>query len=169
MNYVQYDPETGTLVSWGMMSDETLRIVTAEGRPVVHVTEWPEDFDLRLYDVDLETKVLVRNANTLIPPEPPPLHIPVVISDRQFFQQAALDGYISQEDALKAVQTGFIPSPLQAVIGQISDATEKFNAEMLLSGATMFYRHHPLTDQIGAAFGMSADQIDEFFRVAGAL
>ena len=154
MNYVQYDPATGKSMSWGLMSEETMALVIEAGQPVIRVTEWPTDFDLRLYDVDLATKKLVRNASTIDPPQPDPLPImPLIISDRQFYHQAALDGYITKEDALAAVQTGFIPAPLQQVVSRISDDGERFAAEMILSGATTFYRDHPLTGQIGMAFG----------------
>lgn len=91
------------------------------------------------------------------------------ISDRQFFQQAAIQGFITKEDALQAVKTGFIPGPLQAIISTISDPTDKFSAEMLLSGATEFQRYHPLTSVIGAAFGMTEQDIDTFFRNASKL
>jgi hypothetical protein len=40
---------------------------------------------------------------------------------------------------------------------------------MLLSGATLFQRNHPLTDAIAAAQGMKPDQVDDFFRAAAAL
>lgn len=91
------------------------------------------------------------------------------ISDRQFFQQAAIQGFITKEDALQAVRTGFIPAPLQAIVDTISDPTDKFNAEMLLSGATEIQRYHPLTSVIGLAFGMSEQDIDTFFRNASKL
>lgn len=91
------------------------------------------------------------------------------ISDRQFFQQAAIQGFISQEDALQAVKTGFIPAPLQAIVDTITDPTDKFNAEMLLSGATEFQRNHPLTSVIGTAFGMTEEDINTFFRTASNL
>lgn len=98
--------------------------------------------------------------------EEPDTRMVVVISDRQFFQQAAIQGFISQEDALQAVKTGFIPSALQSVINNISDPTEKFNAEMLLSGATEFRKDHPLTKTIADTFNVD---IDTFFRTASNL
>lgn len=171
MNYVQYDPDTGKFFSCGNMTESTLDSVIEAGHPVIRVTEWPEDFDMRLYDVDLATKSLVRNSYVIPPPEPPPVPPApqLVISDRQFFQQAAIEGYISKADALAAVQTGFIPGPLQAIVDQIADADEKFAAQMLLSGATIFYREHWLTDQIGLAMGMTPEQIDAFFTAASTL
>ncbi len=106
-------------------------------------------------------------------PEPPEEIVDTLIinsiSDRQFFQQAAIQGFITQEDALQAVKTGFIPAPLQAIVDTITDPTDKFNAEMLLSGATEFQRQHPLTTVIGTAFGMTEDDINTFFRSASNL
>jgi hypothetical protein len=99
---------------------------------------------------------------------PPPPIIPDV-SDRQFFQQAAMQGIITQAEALAAVQTGTIPPVLQAVVDGIENADEKFAAQMILSGATIFQRDAPLTASLGAAFGWTPEQIDSFFLAAAAL
>lgn len=99
---------------------------------------------------------------------PPAAPVPDTISDRQFFQQLAIAGIISQEEALAAVKTGDIPAALSGFIAALDDAA-RFNAEMLLSGATIFARNHPLTDAIAAAQGMKPEQVDDFFRAAAAL
>lgn len=96
------------------------------------------------------------------------INVPQTISDRQFFQQLAIAGVISQEEALAAVKTGDIPAALSGFIAALPDAA-RFNAEMLLSGATLFQRAHPLTDAIAAAQGMTPEQVDDFFRAAAAL
>lgn len=96
------------------------------------------------------------------------IDVPQTISDRQFFQQLAIAKVISQEEALAAVKTGDIPAALSGFIAALDDAA-RFNAEMLLSGATIFARNHPLTDSIAAAQGMTPQQIDDFFRAAAAL
>lgn len=96
------------------------------------------------------------------------IDVPQTISDRQFFQQLAIAKVISQEEALAAVKTGDIPSALSGFIAPLPD-DQRFNAEMLLSGATIFARAHPLTAAIGAAQGMTPQQIDDFFRAAAAL
>ena len=96
------------------------------------------------------------------------INVPQTISDRQFFQQLAIAKVISQEEALAAVKTGDIPSALSGFIAALPDAA-RFNAEMLLSGATLFQRAHPLTDAIAAAQGMTPEQVDDFFRAAAAL
>ena len=97
-------------------------------------------------------------------PEP----VPEVISDRQFFQQLALDGYITQAEALAAVRTGALPPVLADLLDHMDEA-ERFGAEMLLSGATEFRRDHPMTAVIGEARGLTPDEVDDFFRRAAAL
>jgi len=96
------------------------------------------------------------------------IDVPQTISDRQFFQQLAIASVISQEEALAAVKTGDIPAALSGFIAALDDAA-RFNAEMLLSGATIFARNHPLTDAIAMAQGMTPAQVDDFFRAAAAL
>ncbi|MGR0183221.1 hypothetical protein [Azospirillum aestuarii] len=100
---------------------------------------------------------------------PPALEpVPPVISDRQFFQQLALDDYITQAEALAAVRTGDLPPVLAELIAHMDEA-ERFGAEMLLSGAVEFRRDHPLTIAIGEAREMAPDEVDDFFRRAAAL
>lgn len=100
---------------------------------------------------------------------PPPASVPSSISDRQFFQQLAIIGIISQADALAAVKVGTIPAALQVFVDAITDPAAMFAANMLLAGATVFQRSHPLTEAIGAGQGMTPAQIDDFFRAATAL
>lgn len=99
-------------------------------------------------------------------PLPP---VPQIISDRQFFQQAAVLQIITQQEALAAVQTGAIPAILQAVVDGITDPDQKFAATMMLSGATTFERHHPFTEAVGAALGWTSAQVDQFFVAAAQL
>lgn len=95
---------------------------------------------------------------------PPP--VPPQVSDRQFFQALALNKTITEEEALAAVKTGEIPATLMALVDQLPD---KFGAEMLISGATIFERNHPLTNTLGVALGYKPEQIDDLFRQMGAL
>ena len=105
-----------------------------------------------------------------VPEDAPPLPVPVPdsISDRQFFQQLAADGIITRAEALAAVKTGDIPAALAGIVDALPEA-DRFGAEMLLSGATVFERTHPLSVAIGEARGMTATDIDAFFRAAAAL
>lgn len=116
-----------------------------------------------------EYRAWLSDGNTLEPYEIPRPPVPQQISDRQFFQQAAVAGLITQDEAIAAVATGTIPVVMQTIVDGISDADQKFAATMLLSGATIFERSHPLTEAVGASLGWTSDQIDQFFTQAAAL
>lgn len=99
---------------------------------------------------------------------PDVMPVPPTISDRQFFQQLAVENIISQDDALAAVKVGAVPAALSALIDSLP-ADQKFGAEMLVSGATVFERAHPLTVAIGQAYGWDGAKMDDFWRAAAAL
>ncbi len=78
--------------------------------------------------------------------------VPSVISDRQFYQQLALLGLITQAEAIAAVGTGAIPKEMQgALTGSGMSADEQFAATMKLTGATSFDRDDPLVAVFAAA------------------
>ncbi len=123
----------------------------------------PEQFGRDMFDsLDL------AEVAPYVEPEPLPLPVPEVISDRQFFQGLAVGDIITQAEALAAVKTGVIPAAMVALIAALPEAN-RFAAEMLLSGATEFKRAHPLTSAFGAAFGWGESQIDAFWISAVAL
>lgn len=93
--------------------------------------------------------------------------VPQSISDRQFFQQLAAAGIITPDQAL-ASNAAVIPAPLLTIIEQMP-AEQQFAAKMLVSGATVFERSHPMTIAIGTAYGWTAAQVDDFFRAAALL
>jgi hypothetical protein len=94
--------------------------------------------------------------------------VPASISDRQFFQQLAVKGNITQDEALAAVATGTIPAAMAALVGQLP-ADSQFAAKMLLCGATIFERAHPLTATLGQMYGMDAAALDAFWQQAALL
>lgn len=96
------------------------------------------------------------------------LVVPEEISDRQFFQQLAIAGSITPQEALDAVKTGVIPAAISAVVDMLPD-DQKFAAQMLLSGATVFKRSHPMTTALGAGLGLSSAQIDAIWIAAAKL
>lgn len=173
MNFVEYNPNTLEVVCFGEGAAETLEAIINDGAPIITLNDLPSDFAIHLYDVDIAKKELVKapvarpDPNLPIVPDPRSLIMPV--SRRQFFQKAAIDGYITREDALAAVQTGFIPPPFQDFIDRITDPDEKFNATMLFSGASEFFRQHHLTELFGIAFGLTAEQVDTFWAEAARL
>jgi hypothetical protein len=98
---------------------------------------------------------------------PPASTVPQSISDRQFFQQLAVAGIISEADAL-ASNAGVIPGPLLAIINGLP-ADQQFAAKMIVSGAVTYFRNDALTVAIGTAYGWNSDQIDAFFTAAARL
>ncbi|MQT14375.1 hypothetical protein [Segnochrobactrum spirostomi] len=95
-------------------------------------------------------------------PAAPP---PPAISRRQFFEQAARLGLITEAEALAAAARGDIPAAIEAVIAALP-ADKQFGARMLVAAAGTFEAATPLAAAIGAATGID---IDAFFRAAAAL
>lgn len=174
MKFVEYDPNTYAVVCYGESSEESIDASIDAGRPIIAIDQLPDDFGLHLYDVDPTTKTMVRAAEDRpdpfapLPPIDPRSQI-MPISDRQFYQKAAIDGYISREDAIKAVQSGFVPSIFQEVIDGMVNPEEKFNATMLFAGATVYYRQHHYTELFGVALGLTSEEVDTFWIDAAKL
>ncbi|MDF2809489.1 MAG: hypothetical protein K0S56_520 [Microvirga sp.] len=99
--------------------------------------------------------------------DPQPMRLPP-ISDRQFFQQLALDGEITETEAEDAVATGTVPAALLAVIDTLP-AEAQFAARMFLKGATTFERHHPMTLALAALMGWNANMLDALWSNAAGL
>jgi hypothetical protein len=93
--------------------------------------------------------------------------VPATISDRQFYQQLAIAGILTEDEAL-AANAAIIPPPLLDFIDEMP-ADQQFSIKMIASGATVFERQNPLTISIGTAYGISSDQIDAFFLAASLL
>lgn len=167
------------------MTDDLTDIETAETE-VIASAELPPEWGLRLiadaaggddrvwYDgarlhvPGVTQEALDAAVAAYDPEQSAPAPVPAVISDRQFFQALAMDGYITPAEALAAVRTGDLPPVLADLIAHM-DEDERFGAEMLLSGATEFRRDHPMTIVIGEARGLTPDEVDDFFRRAAAL
>lgn len=96
------------------------------------------------------------------PPPPPPV-VPSEISRRQFFQQLAVSGIISNAEAIAALAQGVIPTPLQVLVDQLPTEDDKFNAQMFIIGAATFQRGHPLVDMVRVLLGWTEEQADQFF------
>ncbi len=89
------------------------------------------------------------------------------ISRRQFYQYLAVLEVITEDEAL-ASNAGVIPSSLLALI-EAMPAESQFAAKMLVTGANIFERNHPVTIAIGSAYGWTNSQVDQFFIEAAKL
>lgn len=89
------------------------------------------------------------------------------ISDRQFAQQLAIDGVITEAEALAWAARGDLPTALEAVVSQLGERA--FAARMLLSAATTYERGHPLTGVLGGLLGYEPADLDRLWQDAAAL
>ena len=91
------------------------------------------------------------------------------ISDRQCFQQLAIMGRVTDDEALAAVTVGALPQVVTDGIAQLP-ADQQFGAKMLLCGATLFQRAHPMVPVFMHFVGIDGStDIDAFWRAASAL
>ena len=95
--------------------------------------------------------------------------IPDSISRRQFFQQLAVMEIITNAEAVAAMQSGTIPSPLQSIVDDLPTEAEKFASTMLIIGADSFQIAHPLTEVVRLAMEWTEEQRNNFFRAASQL
>jgi len=93
------------------------------------------------------------DGKAVVPHEPaiPDPVVPPVISDRQFAQALALDGTITEAEALAWAARGELPQAMEDALDRIPDTDGlRFGARMMLAAATTYERHHPLSEQLGA-------------------
>lgn len=166
INFVSYD-HSGKVLSAGFMAEICLKEAVKAGDPILPIPP-VESIDIAATKVDLSKMQLVGITPPPAPePESQTLRSSMLpISDKQFYTKAAIDGVISQEDALKAVQSGFIPAPMQAFIDTIQDSEVRFAATMLFGGETTIYRQHPLIEGFFLEQGKDVDAMDRFFTEA---
>lgn len=107
-------------------------------------------------------------GNAIADPPPAPAVVPEQISDVQFFQQLAIQGDITHDEAEAAVSTGAIPQRLVAAIAQLP-SEQQFGARMKLKGAVTFNRHSPLTELLAQLLDKSAADVDAIWQAASAL
>jgi hypothetical protein len=138
------------------------RMLPAEALPVAEISDvLGEEFATLAKDnVDLRQQ-LAEPKNE----DPLPVLSVKEISDRQFAQGLAIAGLITEAEALAWVKTGELPLAVEGFVSTLPEK-EAFSARMILSGATMFDRTHPLAMAFAAATGLDLEQ---FWAVCAAL
>lgn len=94
--------------------------------------------------------------------------VPRTISDRQFAQQLAVLGAISEAEALAFAARGDLPAAIEAAIMTMPES-ERFAARMLIAAATSYERDHPLVSALGGLLGYSSSAVDDLWRAAALL
>lgn len=107
-----------------------------------------------------------RRQWTLVDAPPPP--VPVAISDRQFAQQLAVLGTITEAEAIAWAARGELPEALESAIAALPEEN-RFAARMLLSSATTYERSHPLVPVLAGLLGYDEAAIDDLWRAAALL
>lgn len=102
----------------------------------------------------------------VVEPEPPA--VPDAISDRQFAQQLAILGTITEAEALAWAARGELPEAMEVAIAALPEEN-RFGARMLLSSATTYERAHPLVPLLGGLLGYDEAETDDLWRAAVAL
>lgn len=96
---------------------------------------------------------------------PPYEPVPEEISDRQFAQELAIRGIITENEALAWAGAGTLPAAMMAAINKLP-ADQRFAAKMSLASATTYRRSHPLANMLGALLGYDAAEVDDLWRAA---
>lgn len=94
----------------------------------------------------------IADGKPVLPYEPPPPPPLPPLSARQL--------------RLGLVAAGIMPSQVDTAIAEIQDANDRAIAEIEWEYATQFERDHPLIDQVGAALGLTPEQIDDMWQAA---
>lgn len=147
-----------TSYNWADAAHSAVRIQNGDGS-----IEWAG-----ADDSNPKYAAIIADGVTIGDPVPIPSSVPPIISDRQFFQQLAIDDEITQDEAIAAVATGTLPQNLAGLVAGLP-VDQQFGANMLLKGATQFDRNHPMVDVLGSAFGWDSEQMDALWTAAARL
>jgi hypothetical protein len=126
-------------------------------------TTWRIDFAAGATD---QQKAAALAAVQAFNPNAP--DVPDIISDRQFYQQMAIQGIITQAEAIAAVGPGTLPATLASLISQLP-AGAQFDAKMKAIGAVQFSRSSSLVATIAQLFGWDGPTTDTFWVAASQL
>lgn len=108
-----------------------------------------------------------REGNVIGPYVAPPPPLQMEISDRQFFQQLAISGLITEEEAYTYMQIGQLPSAFVSMIDRLP-ADQRFDAKMKLMANT-FRRDNPYVGVFAAMKGMPSEHVNDLWRAAATL
>ena len=140
----------------------------AAGDAVIAVTEEVGAVALSVIDTPEDWAALLDSGVSIAAYVEPISATPAAISDRQFAQQLAVLGKITEAEALGWAARGELPNAMETAIADLPEG-ERFAARMLLSSATSYERAHPLVPVLGGLLGYDAAAIDDLWRAAAQL
>ena len=99
--------------------------------------------------------------------QPKPVVVPATISMLQFYQEMAVSGKITTDQALAAMN-GTLPPDIATLVGKMA-ASDQFAAKMKLAGSNpSIARSDALISSIASAYNMQTADMDQVF-IKGAL
>lgn len=149
------------LVAGGDYPDEVAWIERATGR----IVAGDESLAGARLDPVWAGGAAVLSVSGVTPPAEP---VPASISDRQFAQQLAVLGTITETEALAWAARGELPDAIEGAIAALPEE-QRFSARMLLASATTYERSHPLVGALADLLGYDAAEIDDLWRAASLL
>lgn len=149
---------TITAAAYANAENTAARVETEEAGAVILTQEDTPDAWADLQASEIE----------IAPFAPPPAPVPAVISDRQFAQQLAILGAITEAEALAWAARGDLPAALDTAIAGLPEP-DRFAARMLLAAATTYERQHPLVADLGDAMGYDGPALDNLWSAAAQL
>jgi|SRR5262245_6682945 len=90
---------------------------------------------------------------------------PLEISDRQYFQQLAIENVITQNQAIDAVAGKSIPPSMAQYIQKLLP-DQQFDAQMLFGGAILVRRDNSYVDGYRDFMGWTPEYMDQVFQRA---
>jgi hypothetical protein len=120
-------------------------------------------------NTDFQTYLAWIDAGDM--PTEPPAQVaifPAQASCRQFFQAAAQEGIITQDEAIALLALGTLPPSLSAAVASLPVA-QQFAAKMAILGNQTFERSNALIVALGAAMGKTDADLDALFTLAATL
>lgn len=172
-NWVELQPgrdfveASGTVSSYGTVMNWSAQQRTAKGIKAI-VDDLIPSGKVQIGSTLIDDNGTPRRQWNLIDAAPP--SPPEVISDRQFAQQLAILGTITEAEAIAWAARGDLPEALEQAIATLpTEGGVQFTARMLLSSATAYHRSHPMTATLGGILGYDAADLDNLWRAAFAL
>lgn len=93
----------------------------------------------------------------------------VSLTRRQMLLGLKAGGYITAQEAVDAAATGAIPAAVQAIFDNLPTQDERDDAAITWASMSVCERMNPLVIALGAANGLTAEQLDTFFETFAAV
>lgn len=92
----------------------------------------------------------------------------IILTARQFFIALAGSGYVTQQEAILAAQTGAVPANIASVFASLPPE-QALAAQITWAKMTTVSRNEPLITAVAAAMSLTEAEVDAFFIGASTL